>query len=318
MKALKLLIVVLLLSIVFISCDLRGPTDPANPIRHPNITIIFPNDNTGINIGAGCWKIEIAAIITDEDGNPASEGTPVAFRIANLRKSENNTIIHAMNNPLFINPAALVGNANLEGIATEGTAYTYMLYHGTNSNWWVDIQVDIIDYDQVTAFKLPMQYPSITMTTNPEFIQWESGDTSLYKFSTIIVSAIDGQGCPLFNVPIDFSATTGISTGDNTTDSFRDHDTISTVMDTQWEVPTEYQCTDPEGDLGANFTVITPFSAPTDENGIQKKRYYYSRNLFDPNDFTNPITTSVDVNAVISGVDNTAKVANIQVKKWRY
>jgi len=310
------------------------PHSPAIKISRRNILVhagpparvsfYIPNETTGRNIGAGAWLLVAAANITDTYGNPVSAGTGVTFSVSRLRKSEHNTNASYSLSPIYINAAAYVGNRSADDDSTAGIAYTYITYHGSYTNWWIDVSIDLNDIVVPdTAFQFPMQAPILTVIAQPEVIQWIPGETAAnirYKFTTIVVKVTDGQNNPLFNVPLEFTANAGVfsTPPSSTIDSFRDGSSISIVQMNEWEVPTEWQVVDPAtaGNASADATQNTPYAAPTGENGIQRKKFYYDRELFNPMDPAIPRELTATVSVQILGVENTVRTVEIIFRNW--
>jgi len=314
------------------------PLTPVVMIRRTNIVIsagppamfdmYFPHGGTGRSVNAGAWQIVLGANISDAYFNPVRRGTGVSFSLENLRKSKNATPdpLEDIVNPLAINGSATVFNVSVEMDSTAGVAYTYMTYHGTYSNYWVDIVIDLGTEEFVPEpfpYQLPMQSPTVTLSAFPEFIQWEVPElnaTNLkYKYLTLLVKVQDGQSNPIFNAPIHFTNTAGITSGSMETWSFRDSNNINLVQmgsppdNKPWEDPTDNQL-----DGGPIPRPGTPYQAPTDENGEQKKLFFWDRDLFDPYDTqSNPIITTSTITIEIIGWENTSRSIEVQLKKWQ-
>jgi len=311
------------------------PLVPVVMIRRTNIVIsagppamfemYFPHGGTGRSVNAGAWQIVLGANISDAYFNPVRRGTGVTFSLENLRKSQFADPLEVIVNPLAINGSATVFNVSVEGDSTAGVAYTYMTYHGTYSNFWVDIIIDLGTDEIITQpfpYQLPMQSPNVTLTAFPEFIQWEISELNpanlRYKYLTLFVKVQDGQSNPIFNAPIYFTNTAGITSGTMENWSFRDSNNINTCIagsppdNRPWENPTDSQL-----DGGPIPRPGTPFQAPTDENGEQKKLFFWDRNLFDDEDTSNPIISTATITIEIIGWENTARSIEVQLKKWQ-
>jgi len=335
---------------------LQPPADPDNPPDPPiyipltppvivsknninihsgppsRVELFIPSNSTGINIGAGAWKIVMAANITDDRGNPVLKGTAVNFYLEKLRMSDMtsqnppqpvaNPIYHNID-PLYIHPFAFVGNVSAQGDSVAGVAYSYITYHGTYSNWWVNVRVNLAlleGDDPEVKVQLPMQSPRLTLSANP--IEWASNETTVIKNTVITATVRDGQNNPLFNVPLVFTADRGIfSNPPGPNDSWRDVNPPATVstntnLDTSPEYPTEGQLDESwSGPAGAYASQFTPFSAVTGPDGKQLKRYYYPRDRF-PEAPTPPSELNASILVEIPGVEGTQVPIDVILRLW--
>jgi len=347
------------LRVELLNPDTDGPLDIPVVLTKNNITIqsgppdkvnlFIPNESTAINMGAGAWKIIIGANISDTYGNPVVAGTAVNFSLINLRKArENNgaqypppgstgfggidgTNLYSTD-PLIIFGSAYVGNRSADGDSTAGVAYSFIQYHGSYTNWWVDVVIDLTTLDVPNIpVKLPMQNPTIEIIGQPTIIQWLPGETPpntnpitwtnqtqhAFKYTTLVVKVIDGQNNRLFNVPLEFSANAGLfmltTTGayNNDLNSFRDvSSTTSNPQASSVEWPTEHQ--EDESNLASP---ITPFSAVTNDDGLQYKRFYYRFDLFTPAPAP-PSESTGTITVQILGIENTVRTVELIFRNW--
>jgi len=311
------------------------PYEPPIRINRNNIIVtsgppeffemFLPYGGTGRSVNAGAWQIVLAANISDAYFNPVRSGTSVSFSLENLRRSDyqNTTPIETITNPLAINGSATVGNFSVEGDSTAGVAYTYMTYHGTYANHYVDIIVGLGIDDEVIRypFKLPMQSPNLSFTAYPEFIQWETTELTQpalrYKSLELLVKVIDGQNNPIFNAPLHFTTNGGSAQGDPSLDSFRDRTAVTAPptppVQPLWENPSEHWL----DDSGITTKPATQYEAPTDFEGEQRKLFYWDRNMFDPGDLANPTVSTATVSVQIIGWENTLRQIEVRLIKWK-
>jgi hypothetical protein len=306
----------------------------ANIIVHagtPSTAAIYlPRENSGRNMGAGSWRIIVAANITDMYTNPVSPGVGVSFSIGDVHLGDptrGGTLVDtAHHNFVNIFAPAFVGNFSVEGDSAAGHAYTTLTYHGSYSNYWVEIIVNAGDVQHSKFFKLPMQSPSLDVIATPQYIEWTPGVTTPVLNTVLRVMVVDGQGIPIFNAPLTFTSDRGIFrdfndgptapfnvpptiTGQNTYDINGVH--LSPANSP--EVPSD-------GDLDGTRTIIpppvaTPHTATTDFNGLQLKRFYYARSLF-PDVPAPPAIMVAQITVTIHGVPNTARQVPIELRLW--
>jgi len=153
--------------------------------------------STGINMGGGVWKVQVAAIISDAYGNPVDNGTAAYFSLPN--------------NPDFatIEAAAWVGNENVDGDSLAGTAFTFLTYEGTHTNDSVMVSVEVGGIETFEdVLILPIQDPVIDLVAVPAHVDW-NGDDESPKSCDIRVTVSDGQNNRIDNQIVHFSTTLG-------------------------------------------------------------------------------------------------------------
>jgi len=190
----------------------------AGPPNSSELTM--PGHDEGEDIGAGAWKIEVAAIVTDQYGNPVSNGTAVFFSI--------------MGDPDFasIEAAAFVGNENAEADSMEGTAYTYLTYDGTFTNEVIDISVVVGGVEEfVHEVILPIQFPVIDLVPVPQHLDWNVPNDNSPKETEIRITVKDGQNNPINNQIVTFSSTLGTPLEASPPDTGDPYTGITTVID---------------------------------------------------------------------------------------
>jgi len=270
--------------------------------------------------GAGSWKWIVAAHLTDIYLNPILPGTGVTFRMEHIRRHPDATEYYDVptdsigSSPANINATAWVGNTSAYGDSTAGVAFTYIIFHSKVSGCYVDIYIDLADTTLGPyVVKLPLSGGlTISVLATPEIIQWEAGDTTDWKFTTIRVMVGDGYGVGVPHVPLLFTANGGSFNDNPALDSFRDADTVAYVQQQQWENPTEYEL----WDYDIQVKPITPFEAPTNLEGVQLKRFYYPFTLFNFNDPVTPREMTVTISVQVPGVENTTQSLEIILRNW--
>lgn len=164
----------------------------------PNsVSISTSGISSGVDMGAGVWKIELAAMITDVLGNPVSSGTAVHFSLP------------ADPNWANVQAAAFVGNENTMGDSLAGVAYTNLTYRGTFTNEILEIRVEVADFDGIDDIKLPIQYPHIDMVPIPRTLTWTQGNNPEYQEMYVSLTVQDGQNNRINNQLVHFTTTLG-------------------------------------------------------------------------------------------------------------
>lgn len=165
---------------------------------------ISGNDG-GEDMGGGMWSVQIAALITDEWGNPVGNGTAAYF---SLDPNPDYATIESAN--------AFVGNENANGDSLAGTAFSYLIYDGTYTNEMVTVKVDVgNEISFVGDLKLPLQMGEITMICTPIHCDWvEEGDWD-DKLTQCRVTIHDAQQNPISNQRIVFTTSLGEATDDD-------------------------------------------------------------------------------------------------------
>lgn len=181
---------------MLISAEKSNIVVHAGPPNSTELTI--GGHDEGIDVGAGAWQVEVAALVTDQYGNPVGSGTAVFFSIAE--------------DPDFasIEADAFVGNENAEADSIQGTAFTYLTYDGSFTNETITITVavgGVESFDHQVV--LPIQFPVIDMVAVPQHLDWvNQGDTSP-KETEIRITVMDGQNNRINNQIVTFSSTLG-------------------------------------------------------------------------------------------------------------
>jgi Fibronectin type III domain len=172
-----------------------------------NIEITTGGVDTGMNVGGGVWQIEVAAIVTDLNGNPVSYGTAVWF---SLEDPDNPNIDP---NWASIEQASYVGNENANGDSIPGVAYTQLSYEGTHTNDELIIWVEVsgtTTYTDSTLICMPIQFANIDIVATPSHIDWiGANNNEPVLYSTIRVFVRDGQNNLINYQPIHFTSSHG-------------------------------------------------------------------------------------------------------------
>jgi hypothetical protein len=156
-------------------------------------------------MGGGVWRVQIGAFITDQFGNPVSNGTAVWFSLPE--------------EPTFasIEAAAFVGNENVDGDSLPGMAYTLLSYEGTHTNESILIRAETggtpgnpENFQDEDYLVLPMQFPAIDMLPQPQNIVWiDDQNPPAYIDALARITVVDGQNNRLDNVKVQFYCTIG-------------------------------------------------------------------------------------------------------------
>jgi len=156
-------------------------------------------------MGGGIWRVQIGANITDQYGNPVSDGTAVWFSLPEQADFAS------------IEAASYVGNNNVDGDSLAGTAFTILRYEGTHTNESILVRAetggtpgDPNNFFDEEYLVLPMQYPVIDMLPQPQNIVWiDDQNPPAYIDGLARVTVIDGQNNRLDNVKVQFFCTLG-------------------------------------------------------------------------------------------------------------
>lgn len=153
-------------------------------------------DDDGIDAGAGAWSVEVAALVTDLDGNPVRDHIPVVFtvepEIANI-------------------DPGYTGNVGRSGNPTPGVAYADLVYNGVNSCDLIEITAEVQGDNGVILrtirYVLPIQEGRINIEFDGER-SWQfpdDGDECWFGGSAVVM---DGHGINL-DVQLEFNSNLG-------------------------------------------------------------------------------------------------------------
>jgi hypothetical protein len=177
----------------------------------PPDSVILSNDglNEATNAGAGFWTIEVAALLSDYNGNPVDYGTAVYFSLPN---DEDWAYIST--------DATYCGNENTDGDSLQGVANTTLTYSGSYTNENLSVQVQSGEFVEAVDIILPLQFPEVHVDLVPETLFWcqndEEDDDD--KSCQIYVYVNDGQDNPISNQRVEFNiglGTPSTTQGDN-------------------------------------------------------------------------------------------------------
>lgn len=152
----------------------------------PPNEIIVSFDTEGEKIGGGLWQIEASAQVIDVHANPVPDSTAVFFSLYP------DTLASVIGGTYTYN--VMEGGSGPE----HGVAYTLINYR--SSAIFQEMQI-IAQSDSVFGYSLPgsvfpIQDPSITVTANPQNIQFPAGSTTA-KYSEIVATLVDGYSNPV-------------------------------------------------------------------------------------------------------------------------
>jgi len=180
-------------------------TDIVIHVGPPHTINIFSSGyNTGINVGAGLWRIIVGAQMSDIYGNPSEYGTSVWFSLPDD------------NNNCLINSAAYVGNESVTGDSTAGVAYTTLTYSGIYTFERLKIRattggVNGMEVIGETYIVLPLNQPQLEFEIIPGNLVFHGNTNTIppSAAATINASVFDVQGCPIHNARISLTASAG-------------------------------------------------------------------------------------------------------------
>ncbi|MCF7794440.1 MAG: fibronectin type III domain-containing protein [Candidatus Cloacimonetes bacterium] len=229
-----------------------------------NIELSHRGINSGQNMGAGVWQIEVAAIINDEYGNPYDYGTAVWF---SLEDAQNSGIDPDW---AVIGAAAYIGNENANGDSTAGVAYTYLNYEGshTNDSLLVHCEVALSTgyFEETFSMNVPLQFGVIDIVATGDPIVWTPNtvEDSLTTNFTVLIT--DEQNNSINNQQIYFSGTHGHPVDMGTDEDNNAFTELTGVAPNSFgQVAKEwtfyiYECPPPAGNIpGTTTATITMF-----------------------------------------------------------
>ncbi len=156
-------------------------------------------NDAGEDMDGGMWQVQIAALITDEWGNPVGNGTAAFFY---LEPNPDYASVVAAN--------AFVGNQNSNGDSLAGTAFSYIVYDGTYTNETITVKVDVgDDIDFVGDLNLPLQMGELTLICTPAHVDWTVANDVSDKLTLSRVTVHDSQQNPISNQRILFTSSLG-------------------------------------------------------------------------------------------------------------
>lgn len=214
--------------------------------------------DSGENLGNGNWGIEVAAIVTDIQGNPVDYGTAVYFSL--------------QDNPEWasIEVEAYVGNENANGDSIPGVAFTQLIYEGVYTNDTLLIQTDVGTCSETEEFIMPLQFPVLDISASPSNLYWIENNPSYPDslIATLCVSLQDGQNNPIDNQQILFYCDLGVPIDmgtDNDNNPFTENTGIMPNqhgrIDKEWMFY-RYECPPPVGNVPGTITVMMLVSIP--------------------------------------------------------
>ena len=253
----------------------------------PNsVDISIGGHDTGVEMGAGIWQIECAALLNDEYGNPVDYGTAVWF---SLPDDPDWATIEA---------AAYVGNENANGDSLEGIAYTLLNYEGSHTNDSLVIQVEVSGNEPGQVFinqeivYLPIQYLTIDIVAVPEHIDWDTynnppdwRDHTVELSPKVYVTVKDGQNNPIHGQTVVFSSSLGIP-----------------VMESQLNMQPTHPNFEPD------------FFSITDLDGEILKYYRFYKYECPPPTIAGPGQTTATITAQILGTQTSNQVTVILIR----
>ncbi|HOQ79543.1 MAG TPA: hypothetical protein PLH63_00620 [Candidatus Cloacimonadota bacterium] len=190
----------------------------------PNtVAFTIGGHDSGVDLGAGNWKVIIGAIIKDKWGNPVEKNTGVYFSL-----TDETTGVYG--DSVSVYASSYVGNVSAIGDSADGTAYSTLVYHGCLSNMSIGIKASVGSYDGVPfefdgRITLPMQNASIEVVPREQHLDFTTPEgTLLQNVKTVLYTSIkDGQNNPLRNVPLIFNVNRGIFNDGNINYSAPNH-----------------------------------------------------------------------------------------------
>ncbi len=222
------------------------------------VTFAIGGNNTGVSVGAGNYKVQVSAMVTDEWGNPCDYGTAVTFQIVPPVTGDPDSLVNAT-----IEAVSYIGNWNVDGDSTAGTAYTTLIYDGSNSNDSFTIKAIVGGIQPQTTLVLPMQNATVEAVVVPSHYDFGNGNTATSGKVMIKLIIRDDQGNLLHNVPVTFGSDFG----------YFDNDL---APNGQW---------DPGDELAYSYTEDDPddiLVSPPAGVGALNKYIYFKKASFNP------------------------------------
>jgi len=290
------------------------------------MSILTPYYGSAQPYEAAMWKVAIGALIQDVYRNPITKGTAVFFSIH--EGLDGWTVSDTMR--LTVEPFSYVYNVSTAGDSLPGVAYTTMIYHGSLSNVPVPIRVDIGGGFTATEWTiLPMNQISIEVVWEPGYIIWDTigianppvlTSANQLRQVRMIIIVRDGLQNPIRNAMLHFMEDKGFFVDPHrpgySQDLFGPHNGHPTQNppvppSPGWaEEPTDFDY-DPNGEDPIMGTINSPNRAPTDERGMQKKKWYSYRYMVQG--MVPPTIDSANIRIVVSGAD---QQVNVQIPMY--
>lgn len=145
--------------------------------------------------GGSMWAVEVAATLTDVNGNPVADGIPVQFSLGG-------EIGHIVN--------GFTGNAPMEGNPTPGVAYSVLRYHSqyTNEQTTVTASCFVPDGTVEDSYQmtLPIQEATGSLIVSPSNFNYDQHVPNPgYTQMLMQVHVRDGHDHPIANQLVHFS-----------------------------------------------------------------------------------------------------------------
>ena len=293
-------------------------------------SILSPFYGSAVMYDAATWRVSVGALIQDIHRNPIAKGTGVHFSIDNTYPGW--TPINEL--PLSIDPVAYVGNVSALGDSLEGVAYTSMIYHGTLSNIYVPIKIDIGGgFTRTLLIQLPMNQVSIEVVFEPGYILWNTMGTtappiehpSQLKHVTLIVTVRDGLQNPMNGAMLHFMEDKGFFMDQHSQDylwqlhgpSTEPNNGVGTGYPAPfappWNPPAPASPGYPEDPTDFDFDIDpingwtdTKHQAPTNQFGVQKKKWYMYRFLTEGP--VPPAEAAANIRIAVGGADTQVQI----------
>ena len=301
-------------------------------------SILSPYYDSAVQYDAATWRVSVGVLIQDIYRNPIAKGTGVHFSINNNYPGW--TPIDEL--PLSIEPVGYVGNVSALGDSLEGVAYTSMIYHGTLSNFDVPIKIDIGGgFTRTLEIRLPMNQVSIEVAFEPGYALWNTmgmqtvpaiEHPSQLRFITLIVTVRDGMQNPMRNAMLHFMEDDGFFMDQHSPDYYWQLHGPTTAPNNgvgsgypapftpPWNPPAPASPGYPENPTDYDFNldpvngfISTPNRAPTNEHGIQEKKWYSYRFLTAGP--VPPAEAAANIRIQVAGADTQVQV-QIPMRWW--
>ncbi|MCB2200078.1 Ig-like domain-containing protein [bacterium] len=149
----------------------------------------------GVDGGGAMWTIEVAATLTDDNGNPVADGIPVHFSLAG-------EIGHIVD--------GYTGNMPMSGNPTPGVAYSTLRYHSQYTNETVTANAACYvsggTIEEEYMLHLPIQEATGSLIMSPSNFHYDQHVPNPgYSQILMQVYVLDGHNHPIANQQVHFS-----------------------------------------------------------------------------------------------------------------
>jgi hypothetical protein len=191
------------------------------------VQLAIGDNNSGEELGAGIWEVEVSATVNDMHGNPVKEGTVVYFSVPEINQPEEDNMeddeFEEMLSSISVQPISRTGWENANGDSIPGVAYTTVTYDGKYSMREIKFQVEISVGDGTLTpssdIVLPFHNLSMDIAPTPGYVDWNDEGGGIELAACVSVEVRDGQNTPINQLTLNFNGSSGNPLMEHTNDS---------------------------------------------------------------------------------------------------